>query len=707
MNDILVKIGADITDFSRKMKESNDALRNFGKANTDTFGAFQKVGGTLTKGITLPILGATTAAAGLTTALGFKRLVGMDNAQAKLKGLGVEGKQLDKVMTDVKNAVTGTTHTMADGADVAAGALAAGIKEGKELERYITLVGDAATGSNRPMADMAQIFNRVQGSGKLMTMELNQIEHGMPGFSQALAKHLDVAPEKMREMVTDGKVSAGQFLDVMEGFAGGMSDAYAGTWEGMAKNVMSNIGIIGEALIGGLFEDGKKGMAEFLDVLRSDGLKDWAQSTGEKIRSSVTKIITFFNNLKSAYDNLAPSIKEVVKIIAVMLSILVTLSGPLLMLIGFIPKIIAGFAALKTVVVAIGAAFTAISWPIVAVVAAISAVIAVLVLMYNKVEWFREMVDEAWQAIKDAFSVALNFIKDIFTKILSAVVDFGKQQLDKLREFWDENGADIMRIVKKSFEAVRDIIKTIMGIIKGVFEAVWPVITSVVKTAWTLIKGIIDVSINLVLGIIKTVLKILQGDWKGAWQSIKDTAKNIMDSIVNTFKNIDLLQVGKDIINGLIKGIKSMASAVKDGVMSLANKLPGWVKKPLGIKSPSRVFMALGRFTGEGLAIGINNMTGDVAKATANLTDAARPDVRELDLSYATHNGIKATMASAVRGTVDVNSRDDRLIGAIGSLERRLGDLEVVMDGERVGRIVRPHINDQDAVEAMTRRYFD
>ena len=377
------------------------------------------------------------------------------------------------------------------------------------------------------------------------------------------------------------------------------------------------------------------------------------------------------------------------------------------MIVGFIPQIIAGFAALKTVVVAIGAAFTAISWPIVAVVAAISAVIAVLVLMYNKVEWFRDMVDEAWQAIKDAFSVALNFIKDIFTKILSAVVDFGKQQLDKLREFWDENGADIMEIVKRSFEAVRDIIKTIMGIIKGVFEAVWPVITSVVKTAWTLIKGIIDVSINLVLGIIKTVLKILQGDWKGAWQSIKDTAKNIMDSIVNTFKNIDLLQVGKDIINGLIKGIKSMASAVKDGVMSLANKLPGWVKKPLGIKSPSRVFMALGRFTGEGLAIGINNMTGDVAKATANLTDAARPDVRELDLSYATPNGIKATMASAVRGTVDVNSRDDRLIGAIGSLERRLGDLEVVMDGERVGKIVRPHVNEGNALDDLVRRYFD
>src|SRR5690625_787916 len=102
------------------------------------------IGNKMTNAITLPAMGAATAVGGLVSALGFKRLVGMDNAQAKLKGLGIEGKQLDIVMGNVKNAVTGTTHTMADGANVAAGALAAGVKEGADLERYIRLVGDAA-----------------------------------------------------------------------------------------------------------------------------------------------------------------------------------------------------------------------------------------------------------------------------------------------------------------------------------------------------------------------------------------------------------------------------------------------------------------------------------------------------------------------------------------------------------------------------------
>src|SRR5699024_6332245 len=38
------KIGADVTQFSRAMADSNRALADFGKANAETFGAFKKVG---------------------------------------------------------------------------------------------------------------------------------------------------------------------------------------------------------------------------------------------------------------------------------------------------------------------------------------------------------------------------------------------------------------------------------------------------------------------------------------------------------------------------------------------------------------------------------------------------------------------------------------------------------------------------------------
>src|SRR5690625_3492439 len=47
-NDILVQVGADITDFSRKMKESNRSLKEFADANKETFDAFKKTGTLIT-----------------------------------------------------------------------------------------------------------------------------------------------------------------------------------------------------------------------------------------------------------------------------------------------------------------------------------------------------------------------------------------------------------------------------------------------------------------------------------------------------------------------------------------------------------------------------------------------------------------------------------------------------------------------------------
>ena len=61
-NDILVKIGADISDFSRKMAESSRALSNFSKASQQTFDSFKQVG-TVVTGAGVAIAGGLGVAA--------------------------------------------------------------------------------------------------------------------------------------------------------------------------------------------------------------------------------------------------------------------------------------------------------------------------------------------------------------------------------------------------------------------------------------------------------------------------------------------------------------------------------------------------------------------------------------------------------------------------------------------------------------------
>src|SRR5699024_9080960 len=226
-------VSGSLTRGFQAMNREGQKVQQVGTAVQDVSNKVRSVGGNLTKYITTPIAGVITAAGAMTAAFGWDRLVGLDAAQAQLKGLGYETEDVERITKQVTSAIEGGMTTMAESTFIAAGALAAGVEEGAELERYIKLVGDAAVGANRPVGEMAMIFNRVQGSGKLMTQELNMVEEGMPGFSKAMADHLGVAPDKMREMVTAGEVSSDDFLTVMDGFAGGMASAYSNSWSGM------------------------------------------------------------------------------------------------------------------------------------------------------------------------------------------------------------------------------------------------------------------------------------------------------------------------------------------------------------------------------------------------------------------------------------------------------------------------------------------
>jgi len=111
--------------------------------------------------------------------------------------------------------------------------------------------------------------------------------------------------------------------------------------------------------------------------------------------------------------------------------------------------------------------------------------------------------------------------------------------------------------------------------------------------------------------------------------------KNIMPALA-WLKNIDMLSIGKNLIDGLINGITAKFNALKSTVKGVANSAANWFKERLGIHSPSRVFMGFGDNIGAGLAIGMQrsikgpmmqarNMAAGVAGAMALAAPVAMP----------------------------------------------------------------------------------
>lgn len=152
----------------------------------------------------------------------------------------------------------------------------------------------------------------------------------------------------------------------------------------------------------------------------------------------------------------------------------------------------------------------------------------------------------------------------------------------------------------KNFEPFREIVDAVGRAIVGAFKAA---VDWVVNKAWPALVGFAE-NVRSKLGEAVSFFIELPSKILGALTGLRDK----------------LLESGKNMILGFIDGIKSMASriigAIKD---TITDKLPGFVKKALGISSPSRLFMALGEQVGKGMELGIRSSAKGVEKAAAML----------------------------------------------------------------------------------------
>lgn len=101
--------------------------------------------------------------------------------------------------------------------------------------------------------------------------------------------------------------------------------------------------------------------------------------------------------------------------------------------------------------------------------------------------------------------------------------------------------------------------------------------------------------------------------FSGIWSSIKAGLSGLWTSFTT---------MGGQLMDGLVQGITNRLSAVKSAVVGAATSVATWFKEQLGIRSPSRVFMAAGLNIGQGAAIGIERSVALVRTASAGLAAA-------------------------------------------------------------------------------------
>lgn len=116
----------------------------------------------------------------------------------------------------------------------------------------------------------------------------------------------------------------------------------------------------------------------------------------------------------------------------------------------------------------------------------------------------------------------------------------------------------------------------------------------------------------------------LQTDMANAVAAAVATVKAKFDELLTWFRELPakMLEIGGQIVQGLIDGIMAKWEELKAKVYGLAESLPQWARDALGIQSPSRVFREIGQFVTQGLGLGIRDGVPEVQGAMQSVTDA-------------------------------------------------------------------------------------
>jgi phage-related minor tail protein len=110
-------------------------------------------------------------------------------------------------------------------------------------------------------------------------------------------------------------------------------------------------------------------------------------------------------------------------------------------------------------------------------------------------------------------------------------------------------------------------------------------------------------------------------------QEIWTKIKEIWGKVQSFFEGIDLKQIGKDIISGLINGITAKATELYRKATEIASNISKKIRKALDSKSPSRVTMAIGEDVGDGLAIGMKNTMSSIGNMATRMAKVAVPEI--------------------------------------------------------------------------------
>lgn len=334
--------------------------------------------------------------------------------------------------------------------------------------------------------------------------------------------------------------------------------------------------------------EGEKAIEEMKGSLETAAI-----TIGSKLAPVITKVAEFITDLANKFSALPDGVQTAIVVIGAIIAVL----GPLLMIIGQvvmgISSISLAFSKMSALGGLISKLVTTVSKMLKGlfvviqghpVIAIITAIVAAIILLYTKCEWFRDAVHNVISAICSFFTETIPKAWDSLVEKFQAIPEWWAGIWQQVKDFFVQTWQTIME---------NPIVATIVSTIQALFQnmvttlhGIWSGLVSIATGVWELLKNTILGPVLLLIDLVTGDFEQLKLDAQNIWNNIKEAANQIWSGIKEVVVSLVdglvtraqiLLQGFRDVISQIWNNIKQTASqvweSIKSFVVNTANNL--------------------------------------------------------------------------------------------------------------------------------------
>ena len=276
----------------------------------------------------------------------------------------------------------------------------------------------------------------------------------------------------------------------------------------------------------------------------------------------------------------------------------------------------------------------------------------------------------------------VSFITTVANGILSALPDLISMAGEVIIKFANGILDNLPTILESGMTLLMNLVQGISDNLPAIATSAVEVIGKLLVTIAEHLPEIIEMGFRLLGQLASGIIKALP--------KIGEAIITVWKKIFEIWREIDWLELGKNVILGIAKGISNYKSQLWQAIKDVCKGALNSAKDFFGISSPSKVMAdQVGKWLPEGIAVGVENNADVVNSAMSDLTEEALSGINGNARSVvAVQSGNSSSLnKSSVNGTVATDTT------GVNAIIEALSNVSVTMDGRLVGNLVATPVN--------------